>query len=430
MANDKGISIFDFAAAISEAVDLVAPALNNHHRKVANISCSIALAMDLPKDGIREIVLAALLHDIGAFSTEERIEMLQIESFGPGNNKHALLGYKLLKAFQPMAKAAALIKHHHADFSKSGDSVPLGSYIIGLADRIAVWYKEDSTAVCRVSETLGRVRENEGRFHPEVLSAFKRLVGHEYFIMETFSPSLSTVSMKKVPFQKVIVDMETLKSFAKVIAQIIDFRSRFTATHSSGVAAVASELAGIVGFSEKDCKLMEIAGYLHDVGKLAVPNDILEKKGALDDEEYSIVKRHAYYTYAILDKIDGLENIAAWAAFHHERQDGNGYPFHIKDEDFCMFSRVMAVADILTALTEDRPYREGMGMEKAGKVLFEMADKGCVDRHIVEVANRNIRHVNNVRIRAQKKALHEYEEFHSGLSAHEADMADREQYIS
>ena len=416
MVTDKRISIFDFALAISEAVDLVAPALNNHHKKVANISCNIALAMELPNSEVQDIVLAAVLHDIGAFSVEERIELMAPDSFDVEKNRHALLGYKLLKGFGPLAKAAGLIRRHHADYSRPGEDAPVGSHIIHLADRVAVSFDDSRDITGQIPLALEKIDEKSHVFHPGALSAFKRIAGHEYFLLEAFSPSLCMVSMKRIWFSQVIADLDTLRGFARVIAQIIDFRSRFTATHSNGVAAVANELTSISGFSERECKLMEIAGFLHDVGKLAVPNSILEKNGSLDDEEFNTVKKHAYYTYAILASIDGLENIATWAASHHERQDGNGYPFHVKNEDFSKFSRVMAVADILTALMEDRPYRAGMDREEAEEALLRMAENGGIDKNIVDLVKEHFFRINDARVKAQQAASKEYEAFRVGLA--------------
>ena len=406
---EKEVSIYDFVCAISEAIDLVSPVLNSHQKRVAFIACSIGQEMNLPNEEIKDIILASMLHDIGAFSIDDRMRTLAFED--SLMDQHGLLGYKLLKDFEPLANAAELIKYHHVDYGSS--NVPLGSYIIHLADRAAILVEEKKEILKQVSEITEKISLKYHKFHPDVFKAFIRASKLEYVWVEAFSSSLNAVMLKRVRFPKEIIDLETLRSFAKVIAQIIDFRSRFTATHSRGVAAVAQELTAISGFSERECKLMEIAGLLHDLGKLAVPNSILEKKGKLDDEEFFSIKAHTYYTFAILSKINGMENIAAWAAYHHERQDGTGYPFHVKGENFSKFARIMVVADVVTALTEDRPYRAGMGMEKASEVLSSMVDNGGIDKNIVDLANKNFFRINDVRIKAQEEAQNEYEAFHS-----------------
>jgi len=413
MLMDHEISIYDFVCALAEAVDLVSPVLNNHHKRVTYISCCLALEMNLPTDDIQDIVLASMLHDIGAFSIGERLKDAMFEFHDSRLNEHCMLGYKLLKDFEPLKKAAVLIRYHHMDYDSIKHYIPIGSHIIHLADRVAVLIDDKNEILEQIPGVLENIMMRRSQFHPRTLDALEKLSILEYFWVEAFSSSVESNLQKKLHFSKEIIDLETLRNFAKVVAQIIDFRNRFTATHSSGVAAVAKELTVISGFSERECILMEIAGFLHDLGKLAVPNEILEKNGQLDMKEIFTVKKHTYYTYSILSKIHGLEHIAEWAAHHHERQDGNGYPFHVKGRDFSKLARVMAVADIITALTEDRPYRAGMNLKRAVDVLFAMADDGGIDKSIVELANENFFRINSVRIKAQNEARTEYETFHN-----------------
>ena len=413
MLTESEISIYDFASALSGAVDLISPSLNGHHKRVAYIAGKIALEMNVSVEDTQDIILASMLHDIGAFSPIERIRSEDPDAQENELEQHTMQGYKLLKGFEPLARAASLIRYHHADFFRAGSNVPLGSYIISIADKAAVLVDDKREILEQVPEVYEKITFKYHQFDPRTMSAFFQLAKYEYFMVEAFSPAYSTIALKKMHYPKKIIDMDALRDFAKVIAQIIDFRSRFTSTHSSGVAAVALELATISGFSERECRLMEIAGLLHDLGKLAVSNDILEKNGKLDSKEINFIKKHTYYTYAVLNKISGLEHIATLAAYHHERPDGNGYPFHMKNSHFSKLARIMAVADIITALTEDRPYRSGMSREQAGAVLQSMASSGGIDRDIMELATKNFSRINEVRHIAQMEAKKEYEAFHS-----------------
>jgi len=416
MFTENSISIYDFVCALSEAVDLVCHDLNSHHKKVAYISWMIAQEMKLSNDEIQDIILASMLHDIGAFTIEERIKLLALESSDIGQSRHAILGYKLLKDFAPLTKVAALIKHHHINYDKARCGIPLGSYIIHLADRVAVLLDERHEILKQVPEIRAKISEWQSMFHPRIFMAFTRLAHWESFWIEAFWPPLGGAMMlKKVRFSKEIIDLETLRKFAKVFAHLIDFRSRFTATHSSGVAAVALELAILDGFSERECKLMEIAGFFHDLGKLTVPNSILEKNGSLTQDEFHLIKKHTYYTYVILSKISGLDSIATWAAYHHERPDGKGYPFHVQGENFSKLARIMAVADVMTALMEDRPYSVGMEREKATKILRAMVEDGGLDENIVDLVDDNFLRINKARKKAQSAAQKEYEDFYNAV---------------
>jgi len=157
--------------------------------------------------------------------------------------------------------------------------------------------------------------------------------------------------------------------------------------------------------------MMKIAGNLHDLGKLAVPVEILEKPGALTAAEFNIVKAHTYYTYKVLRNFRDMENIREWAAYHHERLDGNGYPFHLQAAELSLGARVMAVADVFTAITEDRPYRAGMAPDRASQVLVDMAANKALDGDVVQLLLDNFADVNQLRVLAQTASREEYQAF-------------------
>ena len=409
MYKDSEYSVFDFASSISDAIDLVYPALCNHHKKVAYISYCIANEMRLPDRKILDIVLASTLHDIGAFSVAERMCVVNALFDDSAHNQHALIGYRLLQDCKPLKNAATIIKYHHAHYNKAAaTTIPLGSYIVRLADRLSLLLNEDNEMLEQIPEIMKRIEEYRDTFHPDVLEALNRLAQMEYFWIEACSTSVKYDLPKRMKNIKEVMDLDVLRSFAIVFSRIIDFRSRFTVTHSSGVAAVALEMTTISGFSSRECRLMEIAGYMHDLGKLVIPSEILEKNGALTGEEFNEMRKHSYYTYIVLERIEGLEQIALWAAYHHEKLNGNGYPFHVKGEDFSKFARIIAVADIVTAITEDRPYRLGMDSKNAIKILRDMVDEGAIDKTIVDLVEENFPRINAARIKAQVKAQNEY----------------------
>ena len=148
-------------------------------------------------------------------------------------------------------------------------------------------------------------------------------------------------------------------------------------------------LSRIFGLTEAEIALMEVAGNLHDIGKLAIPNSILEKPGKLTKEEMAVMKSHTYYTYAVINTIGGLQQIAEWAAFHHERFDGSGYPFHCTADELSTGSRILGVADIFTALAEDRPYRKEMSRENIFQIIKQFSDQQLLDSKIVNLLFEN-----------------------------------------
>ena len=141
-------------------------------------------------------------------------------------------------------------------------------------------------------------------------------------------------------------------------------------------------------FSPEKTLEMKIAAALHDLGKLAISNAILDKPGKLDDREMETMKSHTYYTTMALRKIEGFERITRWAGNHHEKLDGSGYPFGYDHAALTFEERLMGCLDIYQALTEDRPYRDGMGHDKALSILREQAGKELIDREIVEAIDQ------------------------------------------
>jgi HD-GYP domain-containing protein (c-di-GMP phosphodiesterase class II) len=211
------------------------------------------------------------------------------------------------------------------------------------------------------------------------------------------------------PFQAIEIDISNIAIFAELLGMIVDFKSPFTATHSSGVAQCSMLLAGMVGMSESEVKLMEVAGLLHDLGKLVVPNLILEKPAGLTHAEMAVMKQHTYHTFSILSTIGGLQMIAEWGAYHHERLDGKGYPFRREAHEMNLGARIMAVSDIFTALAEDRPYRKGMKTENINNILQEQASRGIQDPHIVKLLLENIKEVRQVVTERQEQARYYYQ---------------------
>ncbi len=184
---------------------------------------------------------------------------------------------------------------------------------------------------------------------------------------------------------EVVLDAENLRAVSQIFAEIVDAKSRYTAEHSYGVANLSKYLAKQSGFNEENCLHVEMAGLLHDLGKLQVPDLILDFDGSLDDESLSTMRHHSYITFQILKQITGFENISCWAADHHEKLDGSGYPFKKKAEELPLESCIIAVADIFQALAQDRPYRKSQPVNAIVKLLEKQANNGLLDKSVVHL---------------------------------------------
>ncbi|MBI4642628.1 MAG: HD domain-containing protein, partial [Deltaproteobacteria bacterium] len=410
MITEPEIPLFALVTCISKALDLVRPIIVNHHHRVAYIAYSLVVESGLETKQLNELAIAGALHDVGAFSLRERLNVMAFETENP--HQHAIQGYFLLNMFEPFSNIATLVQFHHVPWDSGGGSefygkpVPFGSHILHLADRIAVQLGKQNKVLGQVQQICESIEGKSGQmFVPQLVNAFRNFAKKEYFWLDATSSSLDSILLNKVRLEGIKLDLERLLSFSKMLCRIIDFRSPFTATHSSGVAATAEELARLIGFSERDCRLMRIAGYLHDLGKLAVPAEILEKPAKLTEEEFNVIRSHTFHTYRILESISALDVVNDWASYHHERLNGNGYPFHLEGRDLSLGSRITAVADVFTAITEDRPYRKGMSSESALKVLQQMAGDRALDANIVSLLSLHFDKINSLRIAAQEASM-------------------------
>jgi HD-GYP domain-containing protein (c-di-GMP phosphodiesterase class II) len=168
---------------------------------------------------------------------------------------------------------------------------------------------------------------------------------------------------------------ETIENICNAFADIIDAKSPFTYRHSNGVADAAVGIAEQLALNPEDVVFMRRVALLHDVGKLGVSNAILEKPAKLDDREWASVKKHPFYSYEILHKIPGFEDLSEVAGAHHEKLDGSGYCRGWGAERLSLEMRIVAVADIFDALSAKRPYRDALPLEKVFEIMQKDAPR-------------------------------------------------------
>ena len=173
----------------------------------------------------------------------------------------------------------------------------------------------------------------------------------------------------------------------KAIASIIDAKDGYTHKHSERVAAFGVRLAQELGFDAERRGVVELSGLLHDVGKIGVPDAILNKPGKLTESEFGEMRLHPVHGARILSNIqsDKVVNLLPGVKYHHERWDGNGYPEGLKGDDIPLLGRLLGVADFLDALTSDRSYRKGLTLEEALQMVRDLEGK-AFDPIIVKAA--------------------------------------------
>ncbi len=408
------IALIDLISGLSKAMDMISPAVVNHHMGVGFVASRIGCKLGLDAGMQRDLLIAGLLHDVGAFSLHGRLDALQFETDA---TVHAEVGARLIRHMPGFERVSELIKYHHtsyAEWQENRDAFALECNILCLADRFDVLIGRNLPLKEQVGSIMRRLAHGVGvRFSEEYFEALRQLTEDSEFIEAAQEPELHLYTCAPEQLEKEVLGLDSLLRFSRLFSQVIDFRSRFTATHSSGVAEVSVALAKATGeFSSKELNLLRVAGDLHDMGKLSIPSELLEKPAKLSVEEYECVKGHALQTHTILRSISGLEMVADWAGLHHERLDGRGYPYGYKDAELSLGSRIMAVADVFTAITEDRPYRMGMDKRQALQVIAGMAGDNALDTHLVALLVDRFDEINTMRIQAQLAALDDFRDFY------------------
>ena len=393
------VPLFDLIRCLSGTAGLVSRRMAGHQLRTAYIAGCLAEELGLAAENGATLILAVAIHGLDVLSPKGRGGCGGAAERGP-----AQAGCGLLRDCEPLAAAAEVAWRcgEPWNFGRPGPGgpAPEESCLLHLADRAAVLAARGGAGRCRE----GELRDGAGEvFVPAHTEAFSRLAGRESFRLDLASGALPSLLAEKVKEHGVMLGLEEIRQLGAFFSRVIALRSPFTASHSSGVAACAQALAGLAGFSPERCVLMGVAGQMHDLGKLAVPRRILQKDGPLSAGEAGAVRAHAYHTYRILKTVPALAEVTEWAALHHERLDGGGYPFRRKAARLCVGSRIMSVADVYSALSEDRPYRRSLPRSAALSIMRGMAKDSALDAALVDLLEKNCGEIEHRRLLSQER---------------------------
>jgi len=392
------ISMNEFLMSLSFALDFVEMDIlgrtSNHGKRVAYIAYGISKQLDFTKEEISDLVALALLHDNGVceYSLHKKMEsdkapnMKDIEN----SKEHCTIGEENIKAYPFFTQVKNVIKYHHETYNGEGffklkaEEIPLMSQIIHLADLIEINFDLGNNNYDTQREIKEFVTENENvKFSSTIVDAFINVSNRKYFWMDLNNNFINMAVKKIIPEYYLELPLEQIYNITKVFSKIIDSKSKFTQRHSADLAEKISIMAGFYNLNLDERTKLIIAANLHDIGKLAVPNSILDNPGKLDKNEFERIKEHTYYTRIALQDIKEFEQITEWASNHHETLNGTGYPYGFDSEYLDFNSRLMACLDIYQALTEERPYRIALIHSEAMKILYGMKDAGLIDGVIV-----------------------------------------------
>ena len=436
------LHLSEIISALSFALDLTEGATAGHAIRSCLLGMRVAERAGLPSSELHELYYALLLKDIGCSSNAAR--MCQIVG---GDDRAVKAGVKLvdwtqphkpsldtLKLFWgevlpgagPLARVGriakiALTQHRHNEEMISlrcdrgasiirkigmpaatascvrsldehwngsgypdrlrGRDIPVLARIAAIAQHLDVFAGEKGT-----TEAIRVLQERSGQwFDPELVAIAVALHQEQRLWHHCLpgAPESRRAVMDLEPGSRLVLDDRQIDRICEAFADVVDAKSPFTYRHSIGVADAALLIARTMDLPEERIKVIRRAALLHDVGKLRVPNSILDKPGSLTDAEFSIVREHPALTRRILARVSVFGELAVIAGDHHEKLDGSGYPNHLSGEQLSLESRILEVADIYGALSEDRPYRAGLDLDEIrrimGRDIPEKLDGGCYE---------------------------------------------------
>lgn len=204
-----------------------------------------------------------------------------------------------------------------------------------------------------------------------ILSLFRTKTIHQYTTGQLTTLCLfAAKAAMAIENSKLYQDLEDAYfNTVETLANAIEARDKYTAGHTNRVCKIALGIAKILDWKPDIIKKLKIGAILHDIGKIGVPDAILNKHGPLTPEEFAIMKSHPEVGAHMIEKVDFLEPALPYILYHHERYDGKGYPMGLKGEDIPIEGRILAVVDTFDAITSDRPYRKGRNIEAAIKEI-------------------------------------------------------------
>ena len=387
----------DFLYAMSFALDAIehefSGATAEHGKRVAWLSMKMAEGMGLSEEQLVDFIGCAVLHDNAVIEYLQEEKKRQIVSAGSRDGDdtgisylagHAIIGERnaALLPFRTGVKNVILWHHENADGSGAlglrQDQTDFRSEFIHVADAVDILYDLKNAEPAGFEGIRKFVAGEAGHlFSDRAAAQFQKIAFEDILDLQAKGPEV--LLKERLPAIWHDYSDEEIKAIAEFFAKIVDYKSPFTTAHSLGVAGKAKTMAEYYGWDADKTIRYYLAGAMHDIGKVVIGNEILEKPGKLDQWEYSVMKDHARASLQILGDIEGFEDITEWAANHHEKLDGSGYSRGLDASQLSFEERLMACIDIYQALTEDRPYKSGMSHAKTIAIMNSMVEEGKID---------------------------------------------------
>jgi HD-GYP domain-containing protein (c-di-GMP phosphodiesterase class II) len=354
------------------------PDFTEHGCRVAYIMLKLAEKESLSATLKRKMVFASYLHDIGA---DYEKDFARLAPFDPqGTYPHSLKSYLFLKYYSPLGEYSKALLYHHAYCNRPVDDpyfkLGLKIHICDRFDIANVISKNNAEA----SLKMIRLHSDE-MFAPEDVSA----------LTEAFQDGKAEAKLADGSFFEELTDYLSTLEFSSTLTEgyllmlsfLFEIRNRSTLNHSQITGLLGMEISSVMGLPDQDSSKIYVAGLIHDLGKVALKKEILEKPGIFTEEEKEEMKKHVSYTYQIINGYFSSE-IVKMAYRHHERLDGSGYPNGLKGDQMSVDEEVVQVANEIASLLEKKTYREAYTKKEMLSIMQEKTAEGKFNQKAVE----------------------------------------------
>ena len=373
MTIKNNITFKNLLHIIISSLDYMDESLAGHSTRVAYDMMSL-LKNDsrFTYEEICKITWSSLFHDIGMLEKRPISDLIAGEE--NSTFSHAEYGSLFMKYFSPFPEYHVVIKYHHTPYAKLAN-IDIDEK---LKDVSAFIYMIDKLDLYRVCNKTPNMEQITGPYKPEIGNAIKNYVATR--------PEISQAEIQE-SLLSYLENMELTEeqqiAFLNILISSFDFRSRYTAIHCATVTAISDYLANIYSLDEETLYKIHLGAMLHDMGKIAIPRRILESPDKLSPEDWEIMESHALLTEKILkDRVD--DEVLKIAIRHHERLDGTGYPYKISEKDLTLPERIVAVSDVISALSQDRSYKKAFSLDKICEIIKEMCESGKICPSVCE----------------------------------------------
>jgi HD-GYP domain-containing protein (c-di-GMP phosphodiesterase class II) len=376
---------------LADAIDLVGVTDHGHDKRVGLIAHALGLRLGASREQAERIFVAGLLHDCGVSSTDTHDHLVAEDQWGEVD-QHCERGARLVESLDCLAYLEPVVRNHHMQWhTEESEAMPqptrLAANLVFLADRLDAWLapgvRSREHALAKAMASMGTLFSEQ--FAPAVASVARDPVFWADIAQARVGQKVDEI-LAGIEFAPMTEKDRRTVPF--LMAAIVDAKCPYTAEHSFRVAAIARRLGEHFDLPEGDCDDLETAGLLHDIGKLAIPDQIINKPGPLTAEERRVMETHAAHSYDVILRLPSMERIAELARQHHEREDGLGYPDGIGDGALPLAARILGVADVFQALTQTRSYRAGMDALQVREALAAAGRTGRLDAGVLDALKR------------------------------------------